>query len=135
MSRLALCRCEGCGRMVSREGYCRSHFISEHMGWTIGAEDLRRVPLGRLTDAQLDALRMRTHGQRSIEAILEACFSIMEEAEWTSHRDAAMDALEQDLNGGLAPYLSTTDPLEPEPSPMGEGWEWRGREFVYVGDR
>jgi len=67
----ATCKCEGCDRLISRDGYCRPHFISESLGWNLGDRSLRRIPLGRLSDTQTDALRRATYGETSLANILD----------------------------------------------------------------
>lgn len=72
MSRAKCCRHADCERLISRSGYCRPHFISEHLGWTIHEHDLRQVPLGRLTPTELDALREATFGEHKLWRVLQA---------------------------------------------------------------
>lgn len=72
MTTYPTCRHEGCSRMVSRDGHCRPHFIREVMGWKLREEELRRIPLGLLTDDQLRRLRKGTSGARDAATILAA---------------------------------------------------------------
>ena len=65
-----LCQHPGCTRMVSRGGFCRPRYITRHLGWTITDVELRKVPLGRFTDAQLAVLRRETFGACRLAPIL-----------------------------------------------------------------
>lgn len=67
----ATCKCERCDRLISRDGYCRPHFISESLGWNLGDRSLRRIPLGLLSDLQTDDLRRSTYGETSVANILD----------------------------------------------------------------
>lgn len=59
---LSVCRFQGCQRIVSRAGYCRPHFVTESLRWTITSKALRLVPFGRLSELELDRLRRETKG-------------------------------------------------------------------------
>lgn len=72
MTRLSRCRLPECDHRVTRAGYCRPHFISDYLGWTLRGHDIREVPLGRLSAAELKALRKDTFGEHKLWRVLQA---------------------------------------------------------------
>ena len=77
MSPTITCQDVGCGRMVSRRGYCRPHFISEVLGWKLRHGALRQIPLGRLDAPQHALLEAKTRGATSVQRILRVIKSAM----------------------------------------------------------
>lgn len=80
------CRLAGCTRLVSRAKLCRPHFITDALQWDLQADEIRQVPLGRLTRDELRALAEETRGATDIGGILTACIGIAPQAFHTDHK-------------------------------------------------
>jgi hypothetical protein len=96
------CKCVGCNRLLSREGYCRPHFISEVLGWNFRGDHLRLIPLGLLNEEQHRELVSSTRHADSVFPILEL-IRLMDiklpkasKAALDKHRETSPDAGQRD---------------------------------------
>lgn len=105
---MTTCRYHGCRRMVSRDRYCRPHFITESLGWTITSKALRSVPFGLLSEAELNQLRRETKGEEGDTRILNAL------------RRIAPGVMVEDP---IAEEEHEAEPYDPTPIPMGIAME------------
>lgn len=50
------CGVAGCSRLVSRDGYCRPHYLYEFLFWDVRPKEVQKLEIGRLNRWQLSAL-------------------------------------------------------------------------------
>lgn len=137
MTSVQTCREADCGRTVCRAQRCRPCFIARSLGWTISADELRSVPLGRLTDAELRQLRRETQGASSVTDILTVLIRIAPQALTSSVTEDFIVALEEEAELKEAEELAAAEHYDPEfhTKPYSEVPETGHREAVrYVSD-
>lgn len=115
MTAAQTCREADCGRMVCRAQRCRPCFLEKTFRWTITEVELRSVPLGRLSFAELHLLRKETRGEGSIINILKALMKIAPRSLTTHVTEETIMALEEKAEIEEAEELAEAEHYDPEP--------------------
>lgn len=115
MTAVQTCREVDCGRMICRAQRCRPCFLEQTFHWTITEAELRSVPLGRLSFAELHLLRKETRGEGNITNILKALMKIAPRSLTTYVTEETIMALEEKAEIEEAEELAAAEHYDPDP--------------------